>query len=129
MHTQARKEMDHLVGRDLAAAFKGIEPASVERQAEVASWLHDQLLKQPEHLRDSFKLFGALDSDRSGRIQFDELCEFIRGDLSYQRGGPSREPNPFVASLHVTTGGYRPLGRAGHGQGHDLGAAAEGAVA
>ena len=58
--------MDNKVGRDLAAQFKGIEPASLERQAEVSSWLHDQLLKQPEHLRDAFKLFGALDSDRSG---------------------------------------------------------------
>jgi len=76
-----RQQLDELTGRDLNAKFADVTPMDKAEMATVAVLFHEQLMNQPVHLRDWWKMFLATDTDGSGRIQFDELEAMVRLQL------------------------------------------------
>ena len=74
----ARKEMDQHVGRDMNEKFAGIDAASDDEATALSVIINGCLNDQPEHMRDWFKMFSAIDADGSGRISFLELQSMVR---------------------------------------------------
>ena len=74
----ARKEMDAHVGRDMNEKFAGIDAASDDEATALSVIINGCLNDQPEHMRDWFKMFSAIDADGSGRISFLELQSMVR---------------------------------------------------
>ena len=69
--------MDQHVGRDMNEKFAGIDAASDDEAMALSVVINGCLNDQPEHMRDWFKMFSAIDADvmmsaRSALLWVDE---------------------------------------------------------
>ena len=75
-----RAEMDHRTGRDVTRRLAHVQPASEAAQVALSERFNASLARLfPEsngHMW--FKLFQAMDTDKSGRIGFNEFCKGVR---------------------------------------------------
>ena len=86
MGASMRKDMDVMVGRDLNAKFKAIEPAGADDVLALSELLNQKMAIFPDpNAREWFKLFKHMDDDGSGRISYKELAGMIREELKLSK--------------------------------------------
>ena len=87
MVTAIRKEMDDLVGKSLTVELMHAVPAPESVVLSLAVQLNQQLTKSsnPNNLAGElgtwYKVFKEVDTDRSGRISYEEFFTMVRDKL------------------------------------------------
>ena len=83
MMAQIRAETDELVGKNVAKELEHVMPAPSHEMLSIAAQLAARLLRKDLGREDNswYKVFKAVDTDKSGRIDFDEFRAMIRDHL------------------------------------------------
>jgi len=77
---QQRAEQERRVGSDLNAKFKSIPAASDDEVKHLSERFNKALSNGRENLQ-WYELFKRVDTDRSGRISYEEFAEMVRREL------------------------------------------------
>ena len=88
----ARADMDEKVGRADNKRLAGIVKAEPDAVLCLSKMLNAEMAASSQpHLQDWFKMFGKIDDDGSGRIQFPEIEEMVRKMLALPKEAISDE--------------------------------------
>ena len=80
-----RASLSEESGRATNASFVGVKPAGKAELERMSKLFNGCLDKRPSHLRDPHKLWGEVDVDGSGRIQYDEFEKMVRAPSLVER--------------------------------------------
>ena len=73
-----RADMAKRIGTDLTAKLADVAPASKEDVFKLSTMFNVQMIEILNGKQEWFLLFKAVDTDRSGRISYDELESMVR---------------------------------------------------
>ena len=76
--TAMRADMAKRIGTDLTAKLADVAPASKEDVFKLSTMFNVQMIEILNGKQEWFLLFKAVDTDRSGRISYDELESMVR---------------------------------------------------
>ena len=104
-------------GRQFAAKIANTSPASDEEVRELALLFYKQMKSifgGPSEQRLWYKLYLFMDTDRSGRISFDELSKMVRSNLQMDRQAmPAGKLKRLWRALDTDASGFIDAGEFG----------------
>ena len=103
-----RASLSEESGRATNASFVGVKPAGEAELERMSKLFNGCLDKRPSHLRDPHKLWGEVDMDGSGRIQYDEFGKMVRAPSLVE---PMHAPVKSIQESNCEPGARASQGR------------------